>query len=522
MDRSGQPPAVSQPRPTPWRLRSRLALAGLALACSGCAGTSADPTLVVAVPTLAGSLLPNAARNRVSVSIQANVYEALVDLDPNLTLRPGLAEAWHTPGELSWVFQLRSGVKLHDGSTLSAEHVVASLEFARSDARSCRRAQLADVESVAAISPLTVEVRTRRPIDTLAARLSNVFVAAPPARSGEPAAGSGPYRIRSQGPGEVVLESFPEYREGAPLVRLARFESVLDEDERIRRLRDGRADLLPDLSVARAAEVAASPRARLLAREDSLQVLFLAFDCRRSRTPDVAAAANPFRDVRVRQAVALAVDRRALVEEALAGRAEPVDQIAPQEELGAHRRSLVSRPHDPSGARRLLAAAGYGAGFRAQLDFADAPDRRAVAQALARDLARLGIRLEPRGQSPPELARRLEARQTSLYLETWTSETGDGRLAYEYLLHSPSEGAGQGNAGAYSSPEMDRLIRRATGLVPRYERQLLLARLAAKVAIDVPLVPLSARGDLYGVAEGLSFEPRLDRQLRLAAVRRGM
>jgi len=496
-----------------------LALLLAALQVNACAPTLPERRLAVALPAAPASLTPNVAHDAATLAVLGNIYETLVGVDANLGLQPGLAESWHTPDELGWVFRIRAGVQRHDGAPLTAADVAASLEHARADPASCRRAQLADVDRIELDGPLTIRIRTRRPIDTLAMRLGNVFIGARPAHGGGIWPGTGRYRLGSRTPNGLVLEAFPGHRDGPPALPVARFEALSDPDELAHRLRDGQLQLAVDLPAAGVAALSSAPNVRTLVRSDGLRVTFLGFDCARARSPGILRVPNPFRDLRVRQAVALAIDRAAIVQGPLAGYAELVDQIATADALGAYRDSLGTRPHDPAGARRLLEAAGHAGGFQARLDHAADPDTKAVARSIARDLGRIGIRLELAAWSEADLERRIAQRKTSLHLGAWTGETGDGRLAYEYLLHTPRGNLGQANAGSCGSPALDTLIRRATGLESARERSVLLARLAAKVALEAAIVPLYAKADIYAAASDLAFEPRLDRQVRLAELR---
>jgi peptide/nickel transport system substrate-binding protein len=279
-------------------------------------------------------------------------------------------------------------------------------------------------------------------------------------------------------------------------------------------VREGSAQLALDVAPAGPGE----DGPRIVSRPGGLRVALLAFDVARERSPHASPPRNPFRDRRVRQAVALAIDRGALVK-GLLGRAALSDQITAAQELGAYQSSVPARPFDPVGARRLLQETEFGRGFEVVLDTGNDSDSRTAAAAIARDLGRVGIRVRLRPQSALELARRLDARDTALCLRAWTSETGDGRVSYESLLHSPRDGRGPANVGGYSDPMLDRMLREASAPLTTDERRLLLARLATKVALDVPVVPLFTLADVYAVAEGLAFEPRLDGQLRVAEMR---
>jgi len=473
--------------------------------------------LVVAVPSSPSTLFPNTARDGTTVSVLSNVYETLVDLDANLALRPGLAESWYTPDDSTWVFRLREGVRCHDGRALEAADVAKSLEHARDDPASARRGPLAGVRAIEAPDPRTVVLRTDRALDTLAARLTSVFVWAPPLRPGEPGVGTGPYRVRSWTPdGDAVLEAVADPRRG-PSIPVVTFEVVLDAHERARRLLEGRVHLVVDPPTELRTSLAERPEVYVVRRQ-GLRVLFLAMDVVRARTPYADPPANPFRDKRVRQGLALAIDRRGLAQGVFKGVSEVVDQVASPHELGAFKDSVPVRPYDPAGAQRLLEAAGYGHGFSVSLDFATGPDTSAIARALQRDLSRIGVRLLLRPALENRFVARIERRDTSLYLMAWNSEIGDGRLSYESLLYSSSGGRGRDNGGGYSDGGMDRLIRDSSRRTTPDERRLLLARLAAKVAMDVPIIPLLRTDDLYAVAEGLAFHPRLDRRIRAADI----
>lgn len=490
----------------------------IAIALSGSCQRAGQPQrLVVVLPSGVSSVLPNTTAQIASLSVFANVYETLVDLDPRLGLHPGLAESWHTPDDVTWVFRLRGGVRLHDGRTLRAEDVVRSLEHARSDPASRRRGQLAEVASIEASDPRTIVVRTTRPLDTIATRLTNVLVWADAAQPERPPVGTGPYRIRSwRSDGGAVLEAFEGHRRGRPPIAEVVFEVVPEPNERLRRLREGTAYLAADVGPALAQSKAAP---RIVSRSEGLRVAFLTFDVARERSPHTNSSANPFRDRRVRQAVALAIDRAGLVARQLTGRASLAEQITTSQELGAYQASVPRRPFDRTGARRLLAMAGFEGGFQVALDFADDSDSRAVVRAIAEDLRSVGIAVRPRPQVESELARRVEARDTALCLRLWTSETGDGRSSYENLLHTTGSGLGLANAGGYSDPALDRMVREAAAPLGTDQRRLLLARLATKVALDVPVVPLYTMTDVYGAADRLWFEPRIDGQIRAAEMR---
>ena len=495
------------------RVIAVLAVPGV-LACL----SSHRTALVVGVPASVGDRAPNQAGDVTTASVLGNIYETLVDVDPRLGLTPGLAESWYTPDDLTWVFKLRAGVRTHEGGTLSASDVVRSLENARDDPASAHRAALREVRAVEATDPLTVVLRMRRPVDSMPARLARVFVWSPPARGG-PAVGTGRYRVRSwQSGGDAVLEAFAAHRDGRPPISQVSFQAFPDASRATSRLLGGQLDVVVDPPAEQLMRLRDNPALRAVSLR-GLHLLLLSFDSTRASTPYVAGGGNPFRDRRVRQAVALAIDRRALVQATFHGLAEVADQIASPDELGGLTAGVGARPHDPEGALRLLKEAGYARGFAVRLDHAASPRLAAVAAAVAADLGRIGVRVEPRSAPDAELDGRIERRDTSFYLIDWSSGVGDARESYAALLHSATGPLGRENGGGYASRPMDLLIEASYGSEPPERRRSLYARLAAKVALDVPVVPLVRLDDSYVVASGLEFSPRLDRLIRVADIR---
>jgi peptide/nickel transport system substrate-binding protein len=474
--------------------------------------------LVVAHATAPVSLAPNVANEELTLSILSNVYEGLVDFDAKLAPVPGLAESWHTEDDLTWVFRLRPGVRFHDGTPLRAEDAARSIEWARSDPSSRRRPELAEISSVEVIDERTLVLRTSVPFAALGHRLASVSITKPTSGPGGAHHGTGPYRITQAGASSTVLEAFDQYVHGPAAIRHVEFRVVPKLEERVAQLRRGDVDFVIDVPAESLPTLQAEPHLKVVTQQ-GLRVIYLGFDTARDRSPDVSLP-NPFRDVRVRRAVALALDRGEIVSSALAGQAELVDQIVAPPVFG-YSRSLTPRPHDVDGARRLLAEAGHRAGFAVTLDYMPGKYRAmpAVVAAISRDLRQVGIEVRPRGCEPGPFLERVESRQTALWLMGWMSTGGEASITYGYLLHTPVGGQGVDNGGGYSNADLDRLLESARGVLSPERRAQILAEAAALVHEDVPVVPLYRQVDLYAVARKLSFEPRVDRRTQAYRMR---
>lgn len=501
------------------RVRSALFIVAVLL-LPVCRRDPGPSRLVVAYPSGPITLLPHASTNEeFTTSIFGNVFETLVGLDENLGLRPGLAESWHNPDDLTWVFRLRRGARLHDGRLLEGRHVVESLERARSDPESTCQAELTAVAGIEAPDPDTVVIKTRFPFAPLPNRLTNVPIWAK-ALSGGPPVGTGPYRIHTWTiHGDTVLEAFDQHHGGAPSLRIVEFKVVPDTLERLRLLREGKVNLIVDVPPEQIAALQAEPTLRTVARQ-GLRVMFLAMDCARSKSSYLSIPENPFRDARVRRAVALAIDRGALVKGPLGGHATVVDQVIAPEVFGYHA-SLPERPFDPAEARRLLREAGHGNGFDVDLDFMPGKYQaiEAIVAHVAANLAELRIRIRPRPYPPSVFLDRIERRDTAFYILGWISNSGDAELTYEYLLHTPGGGFGLENGGGYSSPPVDRFLELAAGRLRPEERRPFLRQVAETILTDAPVIPLYRQTDLYALSKDVEFTPRLDRRIRAARIR---
>jgi peptide/nickel transport system substrate-binding protein len=479
-------------------LRAGLALLALG-SLVGCAWARGERRLVIAHPLpLATTALRDPAHNRNAFNILSNVYEALVQRGPDLSLQPALAESWYSPDARTWVFKLRHGVRRHDGRVLTAGDVVASLEKSLHD--SWTAGALASVSGVVARGDEIV-FSTREPTDTLPARLVYVAVSGLP----EPDGATGPYRIRSWTPGgSIVLEAFADYRGGRPAIGAVEFQVVPDPRERARRLMRGEAHLIEDIAPDDMPALLAARGLKVVARP-GFSTAFLGMDTARERTPYVDRPANPFRDPRVREAIDRAVDRQDLVTGPLRGYAEPVQQLALPGQIGFEP-ALQSQPRDETRARQLLKEAGYPDGFEVPLDSMDGLLDDVVAT-LAHQLAPVGIRVRPRSGDPGRFLTRIERRDTSLYLLRWIQPSQEIHESYMWLLHSPGDAFGTMNAGAYSNARLDRLLEESAHEASEEQRGALLREATAIVHAERPILPLYRENDLYAFSTDLDFTP---------------
>jgi peptide/nickel transport system substrate-binding protein len=322
--------------------------------------------------------------DRSRLSLLHALYEPLVRRGAAGRFDPALAEAWDVDAEARrWSFTLRPGVRCHDGGPLHAHDAVASLARVRDDPpegelgtsgvyagylRGCElRAQ----------GDLRFEITTPVPMADLLDVLVELFVvpARHLARAASTPCGSGPFRLVEAGDAEIVMESHAAAWDGDPWLQQVRWLAEPDGDARVRRLREGGADLASDVPVGTDAVTTTW-------RPSSVATTFM-FDL----------TGGPTADRRVRRALNHAVDVTALIDELFAGRAERTTSPCTSTQLGFDP-ALAPYTFDPAMARRLLADAGAAA---LELTF-DVPSRLPdeaprLARLLTRQLADVGVAL---------------------------------------------------------------------------------------------------------------------------------
>lgn len=480
--------------------------------------------LVIALSRPVSSADPHFHDQPGNNTLARHLFDTLVNSDGRHALAPGLAVSWRPLGDAGWEFRLRRGVKFHDGSDFSADDVIFSINRAsrlpRSPAPFTRFVHT--ITAAERVDSYTVRFRTRGPNPFLPNDLSNVAILSRDAAegktsreitAGDGAVGTGPYRLVRWEPGpRVVLAKHPGYWGGEEPWDTVVLQPVIDDEARLLALTSGTAQLVERLSpavFARLEKEGAFP----LFRGTSNRLFLLELDSQRAKSPYVVAAKkNPLRDVRVRRAISLAIDRQALVTEAMLGVAVPAGQLMPQGFFGSLP-GLRPDPYNPRRAKRLLARAGWPRGFRLtlhaplsnHLNGADVPGR------VAAMLTRVGIRTEADTMARSVFYPRAARLQFSLILVGWRASSGEASAPLRALLATyDRHGMGAANPGRYSNPKLDALLKKALRTVDDVQREALL-REAQQIGLkDYGVIPLLFESNTWAAQPGIGYTPRAD------------
>jgi len=466
-----------------------LALATVSL--SGCSSRNrSDPSsltfLIESSPT---NLDPRFATDSQSQRIDGLLFSGLLERDNQMNFHGDLAESWSTPDPLTYVFHLRRGVRFHDGRALTATDVKATFEFIMNPAnKSPKRGALRMVTSIETPDDATVIFHLSQPFASFSVNLIPSAIGIVPANAGADFSrhpiGSGPFRFVQQSQDEeVVVERNPQYFRDAAQITRVRFRVVPDGVVRALELRKGSADLemsslSPDIIpvLARQPDLAVSDR-------PGTNLTYLGFNLE-----------DPVLSHReLRQALALATDREALVRFLLHGQAKVAAGVLPPDHWAAER-IVAQYPYDPARAEQLLDAAGFPRkqdGVRLQLTLKCSTEEQArlIGAALQEQWRRVGIQLELRPLELATLFSDVAKGNFQITYQRWVGANTDPDF-FEYAFSSkrfPPEGA---NRGHYRSPRIDALTDQIRVEMNQEKRKALCSEVQKILADDLPYLPM--------------------------------
>ena len=477
------------------------------------------------------SLDPHSLNEAVQLSFLNNVFESLVTRGKDLKLTPSLAVAWRLKSPTVWQFDLRRDVVFHDGAPFSADDVVFSLERARGEGSDVR-SQLGTVKAVNKTGNFQVEVETTVPNPILPDVITNILIinkawaeannAVRPVdrrRGIENAAsfranGTGPFRVRERQPGVRTVLGLHARWWGQPETNLDEvvFVPIANDGTRVAALLTGEVDVIDPVPLQDMARVKAAPGLAVQQTPES-RIVFLGFDQKRDELlVSNVKGKNPFKDQRVRQAVYQAIDIDTIAGKVMRGVARPTGSMLPQGIRGYSAAMEPRLAYDPDAARKLLAEAGYPEGFEAGFNCPN--DRYSndaeICQAVAANLARIGIRLKVQAESKTSYFPRAPKREVSMFMLGWSPAGYDAHNLLYTVLATPAGAQGQWNFGAYSNPKLDELTQRIQTETDDGLRNRLIAEALSLHAKDVGHVPLHQQMVTWGMRSNVKAYQRAD------------
>jgi len=451
----------------------KAAAMGLALAAGIGAAHAQNLTMAVGAPVT--SLDPHYHQLSPNNAAASMIYSRLVESDNMARNIPGLAESWTAVEPTVWEFKLRPGVRFHNGREFTADDVAFTLARIPNVPNSPASFTLfvRPITRVEIVDPLTIRFHTATPYPLLPMDLSNIFIldretheGATTERfnSGELAIGTGPFRMVRHANGDrIELERNDQYWGERPAYARVTYRMITNDSARTAALLAGDVDVIDQVPTADLARLRRDNRVAL-SEVTGLRLIYLSLDhMREDGSPFITdndgrpLPRNPLKDLRVRRALSMAIDRPAIVERVMEGSATATGQFL-AEGIHSHIPGYPVPRFDADGARRLLAEAGYPNGFRITLHGPNDryPNDARIIQAIGQMWTRAGVRTAVEAQTWATFVGRAGRQEFSAFLLGWgMNPDGSHPLRNLIACFNRDTGLGASNRGRYCNPQLD-------------------------------------------------------------------
>jgi peptide/nickel transport system substrate-binding protein len=451
----------------------------LALAAALLALPAHAKTFRMATTSDAQTLDPHSNNAFSTYLVTGQVYESLTRRTPELKVEPELALSWSQVEPTRWRFVLRPGVRFHNGNAFDADDVVFSIT--RTLAPTSNFGIYVDtVDRAEKVEPHTVDIITRVPDAVIPDKLTRVLMmdrewseannATRPqnlaqreeAFAARTMMGTGPFILqRRETDVRTVLTRNPAWWGGpAGPNDVTEYHHVIiaSDATRVAALLSGEVDMLHTVPGQDVARIQREPRMKVLIGQEN-RTVWLAMDQASAELANSSLRGrNPFRDVRVREAISLAIEVEPIRVRVLRGQAVPTGSMWTQYVTG-YDEAFAQRPaSNLDRARTLMREAGYESGFDVTLDCA-VGNYDETCQAVAPMLARIGIQVRVNIQPGAQHFSRLRRGELSFFMLSWGVPTFDAQYTLRGIMMTREKvGAASWNAGGYSNPQVDALI----------------------------------------------------------------
>ncbi len=478
-------------------------------------------------------------------SFSAHIFESLINRNAKMELIPGLAETWKALDDNTWELKLRKGVKFSNGEPFTSKDVLYTMCRVLNNETNVSRSYMEPMQSFTDVQTpdeYTVVIKTERPIPTMPNELARALpiiwsgiakfeklkfapkegcgVTSPwptvaEFNTGKLSIGTGPYKLKSyiKGTG-IELERNESYWGTKPHWKTVKMVPVPNAGPRLTGLMSGDYDVIESPAARDLPRIKENNKLDFVATP-STRLIFFQPDSGRAQSPFVKTAdgKNPLQDLRVRKAINMAIDRKAIVQRLMDGMATTAYQYMPDGMFGSLAKPAEIK-FDPEAAKKLLAEAGYPNGF--ELTLTTTNDRYIndgqIAQAVAQYLTRIGIKVSVDAQAAAIYFPKRAKREFSFAIGGWPSENGEASALFQYWVASTDKdkSLGTSNYGGFSSADFDKTFVPAMSVMDAAQRKAAYEK-ATQVALDnVPLIPLHFESSLWAFKKGMTYEGRRD------------
>ena len=501
------------------------------LAALVCLSSAQAAELRIGLAAPATSMDPHFYNASPNISVAMHVFDRLTHRSPDAKVIPWLAERWTAINDTTWEFKLRPGVTFHDGTLLTPDDIAFTVARVPAVPNSPGGfgGYLRAIASVETIDATTVRFHTKAPAPNLPGDLATIAIIArhigngastEDYNSGKAAIGTGPYRlVRYLAGDRVALVRNDAWWGGRPEWDRVTIRFITNPGSRTAALLAGDVDLIDVPPAADLPRLKADPMLSVFSIQ-GLRVIFLAPDfSREGAEPYVTdhdghpLAANPLRDLRVRQALSAAINRSGIADRVMQGTAVATGQWLPPGTFG-YAPAVGVPSYDPDKAKALLAEAGFPLGFRVTLHTPNDryPNDAATAQAVAQMWTRIGVQTTVEALPWTAYSVRLNHQEFSIGLVGWGSNTAEAGYTLVNVIGSwdPASGRGAANSGRYSNPMLDAVTDTALATLDDGTRERRLIEAVGTAMAQLPIIPLHQLINYWAARQGILYEPRED------------
>lgn len=452
------------------------------------------------------------------VTIGTSVFEGLVDRNLDLEIKPGLAESWEFLDDKTLQFKLRKGVTFHNGEPFNAEAVKFTYDrlLGEEGAKGPQQSNYNSIENVEIIDEFTVNFNLKTPDPVLITKLAGYGgVIVPPKYIQEKGVehfrtnpvGTGPFKWAGyEKDSKVELVKNENYwKEGLPKLEKVTFRIIPEATTRLAELQTGTIDIMKQVEISQAKTVEKLGSVSL-ETVSTPTVQSIRFD----------TSKKPIDDIRVREAISLAIDVDTIIETVLNGHGKRITTFQADMSFG-HNPDLKLRPYDPEKAKELLKEAGVKEGTELDLFFGGNDSTfKEVAQAVQFYLNEVGLKVNLNPVDSTTYFSDLipNAKSGHMYSMGWGGWTLDFDMT-SYLLY---------NSGEFWNPtfkdeKVEELLKAQRSTFDQAEREVIFKELTTRLYELMPDIPLWQRENLWGVGKHVKgFVPAVDDRLRLEEV----
>jgi peptide/nickel transport system substrate-binding protein len=498
-----------------------------ALLAAGVSASAQNLSIAYADPL--SSVDPQLNNHAGDRSLALHFFDSIINSRDGGKLEPALASSWRAVDDRTWEFKLRNDIKWQDGVPFTADDIVYSFQRARNVPGSVASysGALRTVESTTARDPYTVIIKTNTPNPMLPLDIASIYIVSKHIgeksrtedyNAGRAVVGTGPYKFVSNATGDrTVFERSPGYYGPKPAWDKVSYRYINNGAARTAALLAGDVDVIDKVAVTDVQKLKKTPSVSVFTYP-GLRVLLLQPSFRPGPNEFITDNAgkplpqNPLLDLRVRQALSMGINRKAIVDRILQGTVTEANQWMPKGSFG-YNPDVKDIAFNVEGAKKLLAEAGFPQGFQITVHvpgdrYPQAPE---TVQAVAQFWTRIGVKTQVQVVPWSVYSARANKNEYAVSVIAWGNGTGEAGYGLLQTLASndAKRGRGSNNWGRYSNESVDKALDAATVEFDARRREAIFRHSVKLVTDDVGHIPLFHYQNIWAARKGLKVVPLL-------------